>query len=56
MEVSGQLEAPAAFPPGKSEHGTHWIEGWMGPRADLDLVVKRKIFPLPGLEPRPSSP
>jgi hypothetical protein len=35
MEGSGQLHAPAA--------GTHWIGGWMGPRAVLAAVVKRKI-------------
>jgi hypothetical protein len=23
--------------------GTHWIGGWVGPRAVLDAVVKRKI-------------
>jgi len=23
--------------------GTHWIGGWVGPRAFLDAVVKRKI-------------
>jgi hypothetical protein len=22
----------------------HWIEGWVGPRAGLDAVVKRKIL------------
>jgi hypothetical protein len=26
--------------------GIHWIGGWMGPRADLDAVVKRKISSL----------
>jgi len=34
MEVSGQLHCTL---------GTHWIGGWVGPRADLDAVVKRKI-------------
>jgi hypothetical protein len=42
MEVSGQLHAPAALPQGKSP-GTHWIGGWVGSRAILDAVVKRKI-------------
>jgi len=23
--------------------GTHWIGGWVGPRAVLDVMVKRKI-------------
>jgi hypothetical protein len=27
-----------------------------GPRAGLDAVVRRTIFSLPGIEPRPSSP
>jgi hypothetical protein len=35
MEVSGQLHFPAALPPG--------LVGWVGPRAVLDAVVKRKI-------------
>jgi hypothetical protein len=43
MEVSGQLHAPAALPPGKEPPGTHWKGGWVGPRAVLDAVVKRKI-------------
>jgi hypothetical protein len=38
MEVSGQLHASAALPPGKAT-GTHWIGGWVGPRAGLDAVV-----------------
>jgi hypothetical protein len=42
MEMSGQLHAPAALHPGK-ESGTPWIGGWVGPRAVLDAVVKRKI-------------
>jgi len=41
MEVSGQLHAPAALPTGKDPLVTHWIEGWMGPRAGLEAVVKR---------------
>jgi hypothetical protein len=45
MEVSGQFHAPAALPPGESAPGTHWIGGWVGPRADVDAVEKRKIFP-----------
>jgi hypothetical protein len=43
MDVSGQLHAPATLPPGKALLGTHWIGGWVGPRAVLDAVVKRKI-------------
>jgi hypothetical protein len=45
MEVSGQLHAPAALPPRKEPPppGTDWKGGWVGPRAVLDAVVKRKI-------------
>jgi hypothetical protein len=39
MEVSGQLHAPVALPPGEKTPGTHWIEGWVGPRGGLDAVV-----------------
>jgi hypothetical protein len=51
MEVSGQLHAPAALPPGRAP-GTNWIGGWVGPRAVLDAVVKRKI-PSPRRESNP---
>jgi len=40
MEVSGQLHAPAALLPRKEPL---WMGGWVGPRAGLDTVVKRKI-------------
>jgi hypothetical protein len=43
MEVSGQLHASAALPLGQSP-GTHWIGAWVGPRAVLNAVVKRKIL------------
>jgi hypothetical protein len=44
MEVSGQLHAPAALPPGKDTlAGTHWTGGWVGPRAVLNTVEKRKV-------------
>jgi len=41
--VCGQLHALAALSPGKESVGTHWIGGWMGHRAGLDTVEKRKI-------------
>jgi hypothetical protein len=47
MEVNGQLHATAALPPRKSP-GTHWIGGWVSPRAGLDTVEKRKILPMLG--------
>jgi hypothetical protein len=43
MEVSGQLHATAALPSGERAPETHWVS----PRAGLDDVEKRKIFPLP---------
>jgi hypothetical protein len=44
MEVSGQLHAPAALPARERGLGIRWIGGWVGPRAVLDAVVKRKIL------------
>jgi len=57
MEVSGQLHGPAALPPGKS-HSTPWKGGWVGPRAGMDEVAKRKkkMLALPRIESRPSWP
>jgi hypothetical protein len=54
MEVSGQLHAPAALPPVERATRSHWIGGWVGPRACLDAVdYSREIFfPLLGIEPR----
>jgi hypothetical protein len=54
MEVSGQLHAPAALPPGK-DPGPHWRGGWVSPRAVLDAVVERKI-PSPRRESNPKTP
>jgi hypothetical protein len=48
--MSGQLHAPAALPPGERAPGTHWIGGWVDPRADLDDVEKKKFLALPGFE------
>jgi hypothetical protein len=38
MEVSGQLHAPAAgrLTPSERAPSTHWVGGWVGPRAFLD--------------------
>jgi hypothetical protein len=55
MEVRGELQAPAALPPGERAPGIHWVGGWVAPRADLDPMENRKILPLLGIEPRPSS-
>jgi hypothetical protein len=40
--MSGQLHAPAALAPGKSPV-THFIGGWVDPRAGLDDMEKRKL-------------
>jgi hypothetical protein len=42
--VSGQRYASAAVYPGKMAPGTHWIGGWVGPRAGLDTEARGKIF------------
>jgi hypothetical protein len=52
MEMSGQLHALAALPPGKYPPSTRWIGGWVGSRAGLDAVVKRKS-PSPHQESNP---
>jgi hypothetical protein len=42
----------SASRPGHFTPGTHWIRGWVSPRAGLDDVEKRKFMTLPGLELR----
>jgi hypothetical protein len=32
------------FAPGERTPGTHWIGGWVGPRAGLDAEARRKIL------------
>jgi hypothetical protein len=49
IEVSVQLHVPAALPPGRESLSTHWIGGWVDPRADLE---RREWLTLPGLELR----
>jgi hypothetical protein len=34
---------PRLFSSREGDPSTHWIGGWVGPRAALDMVVKRKI-------------
>jgi hypothetical protein len=50
MELSRQLHAPVALPPGKENPGTNLKGGRMGSRAGLDAVEKRKLLPLLGIE------
>jgi hypothetical protein len=44
---------PGRFMPRERVTGTHWIGGWVGLRAGLDDLEKRKFLTLPGLELRP---
>jgi hypothetical protein len=46
---------PGRFTPSERAPGTHWIGGWMGPRAVLYAVAKRKI-PRPRRESNPRNP
>jgi len=48
---------PGRFTPRENAPGTHWIGGWVSPRAGLDEVVRR-IIPSPyrDSKPRSSSP
>jgi len=41
---------PGRFTPTERDPGTHWIGGWVDPRACLDAVVKGKI-PSPCWDP-----
>jgi hypothetical protein len=44
---------PGRFKPKERAPGTHWIGGWVGPRAVMYEVVKRKI-PSPRRESNPA--
>jgi hypothetical protein len=46
---------PGRFTPKERTPGTHWVGGWVGPRAVLDAVVKRK-FPSLHRESNPRTP
>jgi hypothetical protein len=50
MEKNDQLDAPAALTAG-SAPATHWIGGYVGPRADLDALEK-SFFSLTEKEPK----
>jgi hypothetical protein len=53
--VGGEWSASLSsrFTPGEIAHDTHWIGGWVGPRAGLDDVEERKFLTLSGLDLRP---
>jgi hypothetical protein len=44
----------SASRPGRFTPGTHWIGGWMGPRAGLDDLEDKKFLALPVRELKPS--
>jgi hypothetical protein len=41
---------PYRFTPGERASGTHWRGGWVDRRAGPDILEKRKVLTLPGLE------
>jgi len=43
LEVNGQIEAQAALPSG-SNPNTHRVGCFVGPRAGLDILGKKKVF------------
>jgi hypothetical protein len=49
------VSQPGRFTPREKAPGTHWIGGWVGSRAGLDAVVKRKI-PSSRQESNPRTP
>jgi hypothetical protein len=52
MEGEWSASRSGCFTPGVNSAGAHRIGGWVGPRAVLDAVVKRKI-PSPRQESKP---
>jgi hypothetical protein len=53
--MSGQLQAPAAFVPGKNITDIFRIGSWVGPRAGSGRVGEEEIYlALPGIEPNSS--
>jgi hypothetical protein len=52
--VGGELSAsrPGRFTFGERAPGSHWVGGWVEPRAGLEYLEKRKFLTLPGLELR----
>jgi hypothetical protein len=54
LVLGSQLHVSAVLPQGKGRApGTHWIGGWLGPRAGLNAVAERET--LLGIKPWSSS-
>jgi hypothetical protein len=51
-DVKWWASFPGRFIPKKSVLDTHWLGGWVGRRAGLDAVEKRKTYLISGHEPR----
>jgi hypothetical protein len=53
--VGGEWSAsrPGRFTSGEIAPGTHWIGGWVDPKAGLDNMEKRKFLNLPWIELQP---
>jgi hypothetical protein len=51
----GIASRPGRFTTRERAPGTHWIGSWVGPRAGLDAVVKRKVLS-PRRESKPRNP
>jgi hypothetical protein len=47
---------PGCFIPKERGPGSHWIEGCVGPGANLDIMEKRKVLPLQRIKPQPFNP
>jgi hypothetical protein len=47
------VSRPCNFTQGERAPGTHWIRGWVGPRAGVNDTEKRNFFTLTGLELQP---
>jgi len=41
LDLGTKCRWVVSFMPRERTRGTHWIGGWVGPRAGLDAVMKR---------------
>jgi hypothetical protein len=52
LDLGTRWRLGSASGPGRFTPGTHWIGGWVGPRAGLEDVKTIKFVTTPGLELR----
>jgi len=50
LSLSTRWRQGVNFTPQPLDHSIHRLRGWMGPRADLGLLGKTKIWPQPKFE------